>query len=98
MLAIQEFVANGGGRLDRHVGAAGVLHRGGGRAAVAVRVGAAPGVPLEKSRGRDRARARLLRLAGCGSGLCLVRIATQRFRDWDGCAYRRAASGCGGDP
>lgn len=30
---------------DRHVGAAGVLHRRGGRAALAVRVGVAPGIP-----------------------------------------------------
>jgi hypothetical protein len=43
VLAVQEFVANGRGR--HHVGAAGVLHRRGGRAAVAVRVGVAGGVP-----------------------------------------------------
>ena len=35
---------------DRHVGAAGVLHRPGGRPAVAVRVGVAGGVPNEQSR------------------------------------------------
>ena len=35
---------------ERHVGAAGVLHRQGGRAAVAVSVGVAGGVPLEQSR------------------------------------------------
>jgi hypothetical protein len=35
---------------DRHVGAAGVLHRRGGRAAVAVRVGVAGGVPEEQRR------------------------------------------------
>jgi hypothetical protein len=33
---------------DRHVGAAGVLHRRGGRAVVAVRVGVAGGVPTQK--------------------------------------------------
>jgi hypothetical protein len=32
---------------DRHVGAAGVLHRRGGRAAAAVRVGVAGGVPMQ---------------------------------------------------
>ena len=35
---------------DRHVGAAGVLHRRGGRAALAARVGVAPGVPKRLSR------------------------------------------------
>ena len=35
---------------DRHVGAAGVLHRRGGRAAVAVRVGVAGGVQKQQSR------------------------------------------------
>ena len=43
VLATQEFVANGGGRPC--VGATGVLHRQGGRAAVAVSVGVAVGVP-----------------------------------------------------
>jgi hypothetical protein len=42
---------------DRHVGAAGVLHRPGRRAAVAVRVGVAPGVP---ERNRYSARSGLL--------------------------------------
>ena len=35
---------------DRHVGAVGVLHRRGGRAAVAARVGVAGGVPEEQRR------------------------------------------------
>lgn len=43
MLATQEFVATAEG--NRHVGAAEVLHRHGGRAAVAVSVGVAGGVP-----------------------------------------------------
>jgi hypothetical protein len=42
---------------DRHVGAAGVLHRRDGRAAVAVRVGVADGVPNQE---RSSARAALL--------------------------------------
>jgi hypothetical protein len=39
---------------DRHVGAAGVLHRRGGWAAVAVRVGVAGGVPTRHSRSTAR--------------------------------------------
>ena len=38
---------------DRQVGAARVLHRRGGRAAVAVSVGVAGGVPMQKSPGRS---------------------------------------------
>ena len=48
MLATQHFVANGGG--DRRFGADRVLHRQGGRAAVAVSVGVAGGVPNDQSR------------------------------------------------
>ncbi len=65
VLAIQEFVASGGGR--RQVGAARVLHRRGGGSALAVSVGVAVGVPKEQ---RPRARStcsRLVRLARSGS-------------------------------
>ena len=50
VLAIQEFVANGGGRAWS--APAGGLHRRGGRAAVAVSVGVAVGVPSGKSCGQ----------------------------------------------
>jgi hypothetical protein len=48
VLAVQHFMAKGGCR--RQVGAVRVLHRRGGRAAVAVRVGVAGGVPKRASR------------------------------------------------
>ena len=52
---------------DRHVGAAGVLHRRGGRAAVAVSVGVAVGVPNQQSRVRGSRQRRLLHVARSSS-------------------------------
>jgi hypothetical protein len=49
----------------RHVGAAGVLQRRGGRAAVAVSVGVADGVPSRQPRMTDWRPPRLLLLGGC---------------------------------
>ena len=63
---------------DRHVGAAGVLHRRGGRAAVAVRVGVAAGVP---ERNRYSARSGLLlcrRQAGAVGGAVGPSLAVPR--------------------
>jgi len=45
---------------DRHVDAAGVLHRRGGREVVAVSVGVAGGVPLQNSRAVGHATSGLL--------------------------------------
>ncbi len=52
---------------DRHVGAAGVLHRQGGRAAAAVSVDVAGGVPERQSHHRRRRVLRLLRVARSSS-------------------------------
>jgi hypothetical protein len=51
---------------NRHVGAAGVLHRRGGRVAVAVSVGVAGGVPDQQSRRLQSRRPRLPQVALCG--------------------------------
>ena len=53
---------------DRHFGAAGVLHRRGVQAAVAVRVGVAPSVPEEQRRMARSGQSRLLQVARSGSG------------------------------
>ena len=58
---------------DRHVGAAGVLHRRGGRAAVAVSVGVAGGVPYEQSRRLRLAASRLPQVAQRSSTWSAVR-------------------------
>jgi hypothetical protein len=52
---------------DRHFGAAGVLHRRGGRAAVAVRVGVAHSVATQQSRRLKSCHSTLLGLARSGS-------------------------------
>jgi len=53
--------------VEGHVGGAGVLHRRGGRAAVAVRIGVAGGVPIHKSRGAPSAWPGLLLALQSGS-------------------------------
>jgi hypothetical protein len=63
--ATQEFVANGGA--GRHVGTAGVLHRRGGRAALAVSVSVAVGVPKQRRWRVRRARSRRLPVAQSSS-------------------------------
>jgi hypothetical protein len=65
VLAVQHFMANGEGW--RQVGAARVLHRRGGRAAVAVRVGVAGGVPEQQCRVPGSRQPALLEVAHTGS-------------------------------
>jgi hypothetical protein len=66
VLATQEFVANGGGQ-PSCVGAAEVLHRRGGRAAVAVSVGVGGGVPDQQCWTARSGWSRLLQVARSSS-------------------------------
>ncbi len=80
VLAGPEFVGSGGGRHD--VGAAAVLHRRGGPAAVAVRVGMAGGVRKERRWRVRRARSRRLPVARSSYEISETRAAARpRLRE-----------------